>query len=177
MLTGQLCFLKPVLELQRLEIYPLLDNVVRQEKTVIDDLVIDFEITGQNLKYARFDPVLMARAPGNLLQNAKRYARSEVKVSFSNDGGCYQLRVDDDGPGIAEDKRERIFDAFRRIDDSCDRGTGGHELGLSIVQRISCWHGGDVSVADSPSGGASMMMRWPEEDAHVGKENARDGSS
>ena len=72
------------------------------------------------------------------------------------------MRVDDDGPGIPEDKREHIFDAFKRIDDSRDRGTGGYGLGLSIVQRITSWHGGDVSVADSPSGGASLIMRWPE---------------
>ncbi len=71
--------------------------------------------------------------------------------------------------GIPEDKRERIFDAFRRLDASRDRGTGGFGLGLSIVQRITDWHGGDVSVADSPSGGASLIMRWPEEDSQVAK--------
>jgi signal transduction histidine kinase len=154
---------KPVLAFQRLEIFPWLDEVVRQEKTGVDDLIIDFEISGKDLKYARFDPVLMARALGNLLQNAKRYARSEIKISFSKDNGCYQLRVDDDGSGIPEDKRERIFDAFRRLDASRDRDTGGYGLGLSIVQRITYWHGGDVSVCDSPTGGASLILRWPEE--------------
>jgi two-component system sensor kinase ParS len=133
----------------------------------MDDLVIDFEISDHELKYARFDPVLMARALGNLLQNAKRYTRSEIKITFSRDNGCYQLKVDDDGAGIPEDQRERIFDAFRRLDASRDRGTGGYGLGLSIVQRITYWHGGDVSVADSPSGGASLIMRWPEEEALV----------
>ena len=132
-------------------------------KIGVDDLVIDFEITDQELKYARFDPQLMARALGNLLQNAKRYARSEIKITFSRDNGCYQLKVDDDGSGIPKDERERIFDAFKRLDASRDRGTGGYGLGLSIVQRITYWHGGEVSVADSPTGGASLIMRWPEE--------------
>jgi len=71
----------------------------------------------------------------------------------------------DNGTGIPEDKRERLFDAFRRLDTSRDRGTDGHGLGLSIVQRITYWHGGDVSVADSPTGGASLILRWPEEGA------------
>ncbi|MDX2476419.1 MAG: ATP-binding protein, partial [Gammaproteobacteria bacterium] len=160
---------KPVLEFQRLEIYPWLDEVIRQAKIGMDGLVIDFEIPDHELKYARFDPVLMARALGNLLQNAKRYARSEIKITFSRDNGCYQLKVDDDGPGIPEDERERIFDAFRRLDASRDRGTGGYGLGLSIVQRIIYWHGGEVSVAGSASGGASLIMRWPEEEARVAK--------
>ncbi len=161
---------RPELEFQRLEIYPWLHEVVRQEKMGVDDLAIDFEIKARNLKYARFDPQLMARALGNLLQNAKRYARSEIKVIFSTDNGYYQLKVDDDGPGIPEDKREHIFDAFRRLDASRDRGTGGYGLGLSIVQRIAYWHGGDVSVTDSASGGASLIIRWPEEQTQVGKQ-------
>ena len=152
---------RPVLEFQRLEIYPWLDEVIRQAKIGMDDLVIDFEIPDQELRHAHFDPVLMARALGNLLQNAKRYARSEIKVTFSRDNGYYQLRVDDDGAGIPEDEREKIFDAFRRLDASRDRGTGGYGLGLSIVQRIMQWHGGEVSVAGSPLGGASLIVRWP----------------
>jgi len=160
---------KPVLEFQRLEINPWLDEVIRQAKIGTDDLVFDFEIPDHELKYVRFEPVLMARALGNLLQNAKRYARSQIMITFSRDNGCYQLKVDDDGAGIPEDERERIFDAFRRLDASRDRGTGGYGLGLSIVQRITYWHGGDVNVADSPSGGASLIIRWPEEEAVVSK--------
>ncbi len=162
---------RPVLEFKQLDIYPWLDQVIRQVKIGVDDLAIDFEIAEQELKYARFDPQLMARALGNLLQNAKRYARSEIKITFSRDNDCYQLKVDDDGAGIPEDERERIFDAFKRLDASRDRGTGGYGLGLSIVQRITYWHGGDVSVADSPLGGASLIMRWPEEDGQTAKHN------
>ena len=154
---------QPVIKFQRLEIYSWLDEVIREAIIGVDDLVIDFEIADQELRYARFDPVLMARALGNLLQNAKRYANSEVKIIFSRDNGCYQLKVDDDGSGIPKYERGRIFDAFKRLDASRDRCTGGYGLGLSIVQRITYWHGGEVSVADSPSGGASLIMRWPEE--------------
>jgi signal transduction histidine kinase len=159
---------RPVVDFQALEVYPWLVEVIRQAQIGTSEFVIDFEISDQAFKHAHFDPELMARALGNLLQNAKRYARSEIKTTFSRDNGYYQLKVDDDGSGIPEDQRELIFDAFRRLDASRDRGTGGFGLGLSIVQRIAYWHGGEVSVADSPSGGASLIMRWPQEGNSVG---------
>ncbi len=154
---------RPVLKFKRLEIYPWLHDLVQQSKMGKDNLIINFEIAEHNLKHARFDPLLMARALSNLLQNAKRYARSEIKTTFSSDNECFQLSVDDDGPGIPVDKRERIFDAFKRLDASRDRGSGGYGLGLSIAQRITQWHGGEISVTDSPSGGARLIIRWPKD--------------
>ena len=154
---------KPVLEFQRQEIEPWLNEIVRQAKMGKDQLSIEFEIAGQDLKYARFDPLLLARAMGNLLQNAMRYASSEIKIVFSNENGEFKLSVDDDGEGIPEADRETIFDAFKRLDASRDRGTGGFGLGLSIAQQISQWHGGEITISDSPLGGANFTIRWPEE--------------
>ncbi len=154
---------KPVLEFQRQEIYPWLNEIVRQAKMGKDQISIEFEIAGQDLKYACFDPLLLARALGNLLQNAKRYASSEIKIVFNNENGYFKLSVDDDGKGIPEADREFIFDAFKRLDASRDRGTGGFGLGLSIAQQISQWHGGEITITDSPLGGASFSIRWPEE--------------
>ena len=153
---------KPKLEFQRQEIEPWLNTLVQQASIGKEQLNINCEVTSQEIKYARFDPLLLGRALSNLLQNAKRYAHSEVKVVFSNDSGYYQLSVDDDGPGIPEEQREQIFDAFKRLDASRDRGTGGFGLGLSIAQRISHWHSGHISVNESPLGGASFLIRWPE---------------
>ena len=152
---------KPVLEFQRQEIYPWLNEIVRQAKMGKDKLSIEFEIAGQDFRYARFDPLLLARALGNLLQNAKRYASSEIKIVFSNENGYFELSVDDDGEGIPEADRESIFDAFKRLDASRDRGTGGFGLGLSIVQQITHWHGGEITITDSSLGGASFTIRWP----------------
>lgn len=154
---------KPKLEFQRQEIEPWLNALVQQASIGKDKINMNWEVKGQDLKYARFDPLLLGRALGNLLQNAKRYAHSEIKVVFTNDLGYYQLSVDDDGPGIPEQQREQIFDAFKRLDASRDRGTGGFGLGLSIAQRISHWHSGDISVKESPLGGASFLIRWPED--------------
>jgi signal transduction histidine kinase len=155
---------RPELEFHRQEIHPWLCEVIKQVAIGKDALAIEYEVSGQELKYARFDPLLLARALGNLLQNAKRYAQTKIKVVFSQDNGCYQLSIDDDGDGILEEDREKIFDAFKRLDASRDRGTGGYGLGLSIAQRISQWHGGEITVTDSLLGGASFVIRWPEND-------------
>jgi two-component system sensor histidine kinase RstB len=159
---------RPELTFQRQEIEPWLGEAVRQAAMGKDDLRIEFDVDGHELKYARFDPLLMARALSNLLENAARYAQTRVQVVFSSDGDCFRLIVDDDGPGIPEQERETVFNAFKRLDSSRDRGTGGYGLGLAIAQRISEWHGGEISVVDSPLGGARFEIRWPQEQPSQG---------
>lgn len=98
----------------------------------------------------------------NLAGNAVRYAKSRVRLSGGLKGNSAWVRVEDDGPGIPEKDRERIFEPFARLDDSRTRASGGYGLGLSIVQRIAFWHGGSVEVAQSPDLlGASFTFRWP----------------
>jgi len=102
----------------------------------------------------------MARAVINLLRNAIRYAERRVEVSLVKFGSGYEVRVCDDGPGVPEEGRSKIFQPFMRLDDSRDRRTGGFGLGLALVQRVSQWHGGQVQVQDSEWGGASFRMTW-----------------
>lgn len=98
----------------------------------------------------------------NLAGNAVRYAKSQVRISGGIRGNWAYVRVEDDGPGVPEKDRERIFQPFARLDDSRTRASGGYGLGLSIVQRIAFWHGGAVDVGRSPElGGAMFTMRWP----------------
>jgi len=155
---------KPALKFQRQEVEPWLAEVVRQAKIGNGDLLIEYEVNGEAGKYARFEPLLMARALGNLLQNARRYAQTRVNVLFTHDDGHYQISVDDDGAGIPESERKGVFEAFKRLDASRDRDTGGYGLGLAIAQRISQWHGGEIATVDSPLGGARFVIRWPEND-------------
>lgn len=110
---------------------------------------------------AEFDARVMSRATINLLRNAIRYAkqRVELRVAASDDG--YVLHVDDDGPGIPAEARDRVFEPFTRLDESRDRTTGGFGLGLAIVQRAAQWHGGQVVVTASALGGASFALSWP----------------
>lgn len=97
----------------------------------------------------------------NLVTNALRYAASKVVLRYRSDGELAVLEVEDDGPGIPESDRERIFKPFARLDESRQRKSGGYGLGLSIVQRIAEWHGGRVSVHSGESGGALFRMTWP----------------
>lgn len=153
---------RPALEFQRQKVEPWLSEVIRQAQIGKNELSIDYSIDQETSLYACFETRLMARALGNLLQNALRYAQTRVHVSFIHKNSAYQISVDDDGPGIPEHEREHIFDAFKRLDASRDRDTGGYGLGLAIVQRISQWHGGDVGVESSPLGGARLVIFWPE---------------
>ena len=155
---------RPVLKFQRQEIEPWLSEIIKKVKVGNRNLIIKYEINVCESKYAKFEPVLMARAVGNLLQNAKRYASGYVLVQFSKSNGSYMISVDDDGTGIPESEREHIFEAFKRLDESRDRETGGYGLGLAIVQRISQWHSGEVTILNSPLGGARFEITWPEED-------------
>lgn len=96
----------------------------------------------------------------NLLYNAARYAKSEIRVSFSVSDGVNRLLVEDDGPGIPEKDRQRVFDSFVQLAPATGKKTG-FGLGLAIVRRAVEWHGGDVIVTESPLGGARICARWP----------------
>ena len=103
------------------------------------------------------------RVVQNLVGNAVRYCDNKVRISggVRADGKAY-VCVEDDGPGIPEQERSRIFEAFARLDDSRTRASGGYGLGLSIVSRIAYWFGGEIQVDQSPNlGGARFVMTWP----------------
>jgi signal transduction histidine kinase len=108
------------------------------------------------------DRRLLARAVGNLLRNAQKYAAHTVALSARRDGGLLEILVDDDGPGIPEDERERIFEPFYRLDRSRDRATGGFGLGLSIARKAVALHGGVLRVEQSPLGGARFVITVPD---------------
>lgn len=104
----------------------------------------------------------MHRAIQNLIGNACRYAKSEVVVTFSVGADTCRIDVADDGPGIPEEEWNRVFTPFARLDDSRTRSSGGYGLGLSIVRRITYWHGGRAMVSrDERLGGAKFSLVWP----------------
>jgi len=101
------------------------------------------------------------RAVLNLLTNAVRHARERIRVSCGQEDGAAYLYVDDDGPGVPEDAREKVFEPFFRLDESRTAGEGGVGLGLAIVQRIMVSLGGTARVTDSPLGGARFALVFP----------------
>src|SRR5437588_700189 len=97
----------------------------------------------------------------NLIENALAHTPpgTDVRVRLSADGDVAVLEVDDAGPGIPPDMRERIFDRFVR--GPGDSGGGGSGLGLAIVRAVTEQHGGSVEVAASEAGGARFVLRLP----------------
>ncbi|MEU5263044.1 HAMP domain-containing sensor histidine kinase [Amycolatopsis sp. NPDC021455] len=96
----------------------------------------------------------------NLLRNACRYARGQIVVSVLASRSTVRVVVDDDGPGIAPEHREKVFDRFYRIADDRARSSGGTGLGLAMVAETVRRRGGWVQVAESPDGGARFVVVW-----------------
>lgn len=137
-----------------------LDSVVGSVALEAEAAGVQLLIVDCRVDEVRIEPRFMARAVINLLRNAIRYAEQRVEVSLVRIGDQYEVQVNDDGPGVPLDGREKIFEPFSRLDASRDRRTGGFGLGLALVRRVSQSHGGQVEVGDSPWGGASFRMTW-----------------
>jgi signal transduction histidine kinase len=147
---------------------------LRLETVDLDDL-IDSAVTslaprdGLVIDTSAVEPVqlcgdarMLEQVVRNLVHNALGHARGTVRVSTSAAGDDLAvLIVDDDGPGVPEDRRDDIFERFVRLDASRDRDHGGVGLGLAIVAEIVRAHGGRVHVSDSPSGGARFVVELP----------------
>ncbi|MFE6753289.1 sensor histidine kinase [Streptomyces sp. NPDC057684] len=103
----------------------------------------------------------LARVAGNLLDNAQRHARSRVDIAVRAEGPWAVVEVADDGAGVPEAERERIFERFVRLDDARARDDGGAGLGLAIARDVAVRHGGALTVRSSPAGGALFELRLP----------------
>jgi two-component system OmpR family sensor kinase len=123
------------------------------------DIRIDAEVQG-DATAVRCDVHLIETVLRNFLYNATRYARHSIGVAFTSKDGMNRLLVDDDGPGVPEADRHRVFESFVQLERTAGRRTG-FGLGLAIVKRAIEWHGGEVSVSTSPLGGARFCAAWP----------------
>ncbi|PVE12253.1 sensor histidine kinase [Streptomyces scopuliridis] len=103
----------------------------------------------------------LARVLGNLLDNAQRHALASVTASVYRAGGQVVLAVADDGSGVPEAERERIFERFVRLDDARSRDDGGAGLGLAIARDVAARHDGTLTVGRAPEGGAQFELRLP----------------
>ncbi|WP_432459919.1 sensor histidine kinase [Agarivorans sp. QJM3NY_25] len=148
--TSKLEFVKP---------NPLLESDCERFAKLNPALNIQIECT-EDLSLM-VDPKLLRRALNNLIVNAQKYAKSQLLVRAYQRGTSVFFEVHDDGIGVPEQHRSSIFMPFARVDDSRSRQSGGHGLGLSIVERIVINHGGNVSVGDSPLGGALFTIELP----------------
>ncbi|MEN2393921.1 ATP-binding protein [Pseudomonas halotolerans] len=130
------------------------------EDLAAPDVVIDVLLHGVLERFV-LDPRLTARALQNLLRNAMRYCEKRIQVGvLVGVQGC-EIWVDDDGIGIPDSERERVFEPFYRLDRSRDRATGGFGLGLAISRRALQAQGGTLTAQASPLGGARLRLWLP----------------
>jgi len=136
-----------------------LDDIVLEDAARARPVAVDTRgVTGFKVRGERKSLSHLVR---NLLDNATRHAASRVAVSTRLDDGVPVLLVDDDGPGIPEADRARVFERFTRLSSSRSRDGGGAGLGLALVRRIAEQHGGVVRADRSPHGGARLEVRFP----------------
>ena len=124
-----------------------------------DDLQV--ERRGPDTLPTALDEELVRRALGNLLGNAARYGAGRVRVTLDVVGVSARVVVEDDGPGVAVEARERIFEPFVRLDEARSRDTGGAGLGLALVRRATAALGGTIQVDDGSLGGARFTWSVP----------------
>ena len=153
----------PVLDFVMIDIDKLLRRLEQESQALAGKKLVIYEAPElpEERRWAEGEERYIHRVVQNLVGNALRYARSKVVVSFSVVGDVFRIDVEDDGPGIPEADRKRVFQPFTRLDDSRTRASGGYGLGLSIVARIAYWHGGRARVSQSEMGGAKFSFLWP----------------
>ena len=146
---------------------------LQQRPVDLDDLVFEEahrlrEATSLRVDTARVsagrvsgDRGALWRALSNLGDNAVRHASSQVAFTLGEQDGAVVLDVDDDGPGIPPDERQRVFERFVRLDNARARDAGGSGLGLAIVAEVVGAHRGTISIGSSGLGGARFEVRLP----------------
>jgi len=136
----------------------LIDGILQHNNPLLKHLEVEVRMDENDLVVA--DEHHLNRALQNLILNAAKYAAGKITITFSQDSERWQVDIEDDGPGIAFEDRDKVFIPFQRLDNSRTRASGGYGLGLAIVQRIAFWHGGAVLIDASESGGAKFSLIW-----------------
>ena len=176
--TDRLTYLiEDLLTISRLESGQIVMNLheveLRKEAArVIEDL--QARAAGKNARLqnelpaeltARADTDRLQQVLFNLIENAIKYGRAEGTVVIGgkrNEAGKVELWVQDNGPGIPADAKDRVFERFYRVDRARSRETGGTGLGLSIVKHIVQAHGGEVWLKSELGQGATFYFTLPE---------------
>ncbi|MBE0405940.1 ATP-binding protein [Psychrobacter sp. AOP22-C1-22] len=151
----------PKLDLEPVNLKELIEQIVRETKALGKDIDIVGKLPSAKVT-AIADRRYLHRVIQNLAGNALRYAETTIIISGGVKKGNAFVSVEDDGHGIPEEDREKVFIPFSRLDDSRTRASGGYGLGLSIVSRIAFWFNGSMKVDESRTlGGARFVMTWP----------------
>ena len=151
----------PKMDWEDVDLQELVSQIVRETNALGKSITVKVGNMQKGV-FAQADRRYLHRVLQNLAGNATRYAESTIIISAGLEKNEAFISVEDDGQGIPEKDREKVFIPFARLDDSRTRASGGYGLGLSIVSRIAFWFNGRMSVDESPTlGGARFIMKWP----------------
>lgn len=132
---------------------------LRRYATEQNDARIVLDLPDGPVRVAMGDKAL-GRVIANLVGNALNYGKRAF-AAIETDGTQAVLVIEDEGPGIPVEERERVFEPFHRLEASRNRDSGGTGLGLTIVRRLVDRHGGGIELDSSPRGGLAVRVRLP----------------
>jgi len=142
---------------QRCAVAPLLEGLLRVVDRLYAERRLEMSLSADGAPDFRGEAQDFQEMAGNLVDNACKWARSQVAVTATRDGDRLLIRVDDDGPGVPAERRAGMLLRGARADESVP----GSGLGLAIVQDLAELYGGAVQLADSPLGGLSVILSLP----------------
>jgi two-component system OmpR family sensor kinase/two-component system sensor histidine kinase QseC len=144
---------------ERVDLVAVARQAVAETLPFAHSRAVEFELFASGAAFVSGDPLALGLLVRNLTDNAARYSPSggRVEVRVSDDPAGVRLQVDDAGPGIPEEERERVFDRFYRRVDGGESGSG---LGLAIVRSAAAAHGAGVELSRSPLGGLRVSVRF-----------------
>lgn len=152
---------KPGLDRKPIVVGEVVSQVVNQLTKVPTHPTVNIVRNHEQAAIAAVNERYFRRALQNVIGNAIRYADKQVIVTIRRNDTLLSIEVSDDGPGVPEFERRRIFEPFTRLDNSRSRDSGGVGLGLAIVKRIMEGCGGAVEVGEAEIGGAKFILTWP----------------
>lgn len=138
-----------------------LDDIALSEVRRLRAAGFETDGTGIHAAQVHADPRLLGQLVRNLADNAARHSRGRVAIGVTPAEGYVFVTVEDDGPGVPVEERERIFERFVRLDEARSRDAGGSGLGLAIARGIAASARGTLAVDDSRWGGARFILTLP----------------
>ena len=154
----------PLTSAERISIDGVIAQAVDRNRVAAESHRISLVPSGKIRAEVFGDEQLLVTAVHNLISNAVQYSPdgSRVGIGVTAENGVVEISITDQGVGIPDDERDRVFERFFRVDAARSRNTGGSGLGLSIVKHVVQNHGGDVRVWSQQGRGSTFTIRLPE---------------
>jgi two-component system sensor histidine kinase SenX3 len=155
---------EPLVSADRVDIDSVVAQAVDHNRVAAESHGVSLVSGGDAGAEVYGDERLLVTAVNNLIANAIQYSPDGVRVGIgvARSEGIVEIAVTDQGVGIPEAEKDRVFERFFRVDNARSRSTGGTGLGLSIVKHAVQNHGGEVRVWSQPGSGSTFTIRLPE---------------